>query len=228
MLLVLDIETLPARDQRTIDHIGARIKHPGNIKKPESIEKWIKEEKPAAIEEAVSKSGLNGLYGSVLCIGYKFDDQPTQVILCDSERETLDNFSSAIKKSISSLSSVSIHGWTSEGITLVGHNHVNFDLRFLFQRFCINGVKPPHILPFHAKPWDKGVFDTMTMWAGAGNFVSLDDLCFAFGIESSKGELDGSKVAQYYAEGRIQEIKDYCAGDVEKTYEVYKRMTFGA
>lgn len=219
MILTLDIETLPARDQRTIDRIGAHIKHPGNIKKPESIEKWIKEEKPAAIEEAVSKSGLNGLYGSVLCSGYKIDDQPTQVILCDSERDTLAQFAEALN----CLDSFRIHP-----LTVVGHNHVNFDLRFLLQRFCIKGVKPPHILPFHAKPWDKGVFDTMVQWAGAGNFVSLDNLCFAFGIESSKGDLDGSKVAQYYAEGRIQEIKDYCAGDVDKTYEVYKRMTFGA
>lgn len=216
-VLSLDIETLPARDQRTIDRIGARIKHPGNIKKPESIAKWEAEEKPAAIDEAVAKSGLNGLYGSVLCIGYKFDDQPTQVILCDSERDTLAQFAEAIN----SLESHQIHP-----LTVVGHNHVNFDLRFLFQRFCINGINPPHVLPFHAKPWDKGVFDTMVQWAGVGNFVSLDDLCFAFGIESSKGDLDGSKVAQYYADGRIEEIKAYCVGDVDKTFEVYQRMVF--
>lgn len=219
MILTLDIETLPARDQRTIDRIGQRVKVPGALKKQESIEKWIKEEKPAAIDEAVAKSGLNGLYGSVLCIGYKFDDQPTKVILCDSERDTLAQFAEAIN----SLDSHQIHP-----LTVVGHNHVNFDLRFMFQRFCINGIKPPFILPFHAKPWDKGVFDTMVQWAGAGNFVSLDDLCFAFGIESSKGDLDGSKVAQYYAEGKIDEIKAYCAGDVDKTFEVYQRMTFGA
>lgn len=219
MILTLDIETLPARDQRTIERIGARIKHPGNIKKPESIAKWEAEEKPAAIEEAVAKSGLNGLYGSVLCIGYKFDEQPTQVILCDSERDTLAAFADAIN---------SINSFKIQPLTTVGHNLVNFDLRFLFQRFCINGIRPPFMLPFHAKPWDKGVFDTMVQWAGAGNFVSLDDLCFAFGIESSKGDLDGSKVAQYYADGRTDEIKTYCAADVEKTFEVYQRMTFGA
>lgn len=219
MILTLDIETLPARDQRTIGRIGARIKHPGNIKKPESIAKWEAEEKPAAIEEAVAKSGLNGLYGCVLCIGYKFDDLPTQVILCESEPDTLAAFADAIN---------SIDSFKIQPLTTVGHNLVNFDLRFLFQRFCINGIKPPFILPFHAKPWDKGLFDTMVQWAGAGNFVSLDDLCFAFGIESSKGDLDGSKVAQYYSDGRIDEIKDYCAADVDKTFEAYQRMTFGA
>lgn len=219
MILTFDIETLPASDKRTIDRIGQRVKVPGALKKQESIEKWIKEEKQSAIDEAVAKSGLNGLYGSVLCIGYKFDDHPTQVILCESERDTLYQFT----KVMDLLSSNEIHP-----LTVVGHNHVNFDLRFLFQRFCINGVKPPHFLPFQAKPWDKGVFDTMVQWAGAGNFVSLDDLCFAFGIESSKGDLDGSKVAQYYAEGKIEEIKAYCAGDVDKTFEVYQRMTFGA
>lgn len=214
MILTFDIETVPATDERAAKRIAERIKPPGTLKKAESIQKWIEEEKESAVQEAVSKTGLNGLYGSVLCIGYKIDDKPSECILSESEADTLYEFGLLMQ---------SFKTFDIQPLTVVGHNLVNFDLRFLYQRYCVHGMeKPPHI-PFHAKPWDSTVFDTMVKWAGAGNFVSLDDLCFAFGIEG-KGDMDGSKVAQYYAEGRIAEIAQYCKDDVEKTYSVFERM----
>lgn len=218
MILTLDIETLPTEKPEVIERIAGKIKPPGTLKKQESIDKWHAEEKENAIREAVNKTGLSGIYGSALCVGYKIDDNKAEVILESTEKETLQNFA----EKINSLPTREIFG-----LKTVGHNLINFDLRFLFQRFCINGIAPPSCLPFHAKPWDKNVFDTMMMFAGVGNFVSLDDLCFAFGIESSKGDLDGSKVFEYYKAGKIEEIKAYCADDVEKTYQVFQRMNFG-
>jgi hypothetical protein len=214
MILTLDIETLPATSERVAKRIADKIKPPGTLKKAESIQKWIDEEKESAIQEAIAKTGLNGLYGSVLCIGYKIDDKPADCILGESEADTLHEFNLLMQ----SFKTFDVHP-----LTVAGHNLVNFDLRFLYQRYCVNGMKKPPHIPFHAKPWDATVFDTMVKWAGAGNFVSLDDLCFAFDLEG-KGDMDGSKVAQYYAEGRIAEIARYCKDDVEKTYNVFQRM----
>lgn len=65
----------------------------------------------------------------------------------------------------------------------------------------------------------------MSKWAGFGNRVKLDTLAQAFGV-GGKGDIDGSMVHDYYAAGRINELIEYCANDVEMTRAVYKRMTF--
>ncbi|WP_284692740.1 3'-5' exonuclease, partial [Escherichia coli] len=36
----------------------------------------------------------------------------------------------------------------------IGHNIAEFDLKFLFQRAVVLGVKPPKVIPFGARPWD--------------------------------------------------------------------------
>lgn len=214
MIITLDIETLPTNDEKIAARIASKIKHPGNIKKAESIAKWEAEERPEAIRDAISKTGLNGAYGSVVCIGYKINDEPAECIHESSENETLLHFGDCLR---------SIEAHNVHPLTVVGHNHVNFDLRFLFQRYCVNDIeKPPH-MPFHAKQWDDRVFDTMAMWAGPGNFVSLDDVCFALNIPG-KSDMDGSMVAEYHAQGRTAEIIQYCKNDVEKTYAVYQRL----
>jgi hypothetical protein len=112
----------------------------------------------------------------------------------------------------------------------IGHNLVGFDLRFLYQRSVMLGIRPPVWLPINAKPWDDSVFDTMTAWAGFGNRVSLDKLCRAFGI-AAKGseigeEIDGSKVYDFVKAGRIKDVAKYCAADVERTRQVHRRLTF--
>lgn len=112
----------------------------------------------------------------------------------------------------------------------VGHNVIDFDLRFMFQRSVMLGVRPPACIPFDAKPWDGSVFDTMTAWAGARNRVTMDKLCKVFGIEAKgseiEDEIDGSKVWDFVKDGRISDVAKYCAGDVARTRSIYKRLTF--
>lgn len=110
----------------------------------------------------------------------------------------------------------------------IGHNHVTFDLPFIWKRAIILGIKPPAFLPRNPRPWDNDiVFDTMTQWAGAGNRISMDALCSALGIPG-KGGMDGLMVWDYVRSGRIEEVAEYCAGDVERTRAIYKRLTFQA
>ncbi len=113
-------------------------------------------------------------------------------------------------------------------ITIVGHNLQSFDIRFLWQRYVVNGIRPHAIISaaVHAKSYDSRVFDTMTHFAGWGNRISLDKLCLALSIPSPKGDMDGSMVGKYVADGRIAEVAAYCKKDVIATREAYKRMTF--
>jgi DNA polymerase elongation subunit (family B) len=108
---------------------------------------------------------------------------------------------------------------------LVGHNIIGFDLPFIFQRclvHCISAKPLVDLREFNVR----GVFDTMHhWWLGAKRFVSLDDIAWALGIESSKTEaVEGSKVFDLYQAGRLSEIREYNLNDVRLTRKVYERM----
>jgi predicted PolB exonuclease-like 3'-5' exonuclease len=62
-------------------------------------------------------------------------------------------------------------------------------------------------------------------WLGAKRNVSLDDLAWALGIESSKtAEVEGSKVFELYQAGRLELIREYNLNDVRLTRKIYERM----
>ena len=93
--LFLDLETCNATSDIAKELIAENIKPPGTIKKPESLLKWHDEKKPQAIMDAIGKTGLNGLYGEIVCIGYAVDDNPAVTISRDvggSEKELLASF----------------------------------------------------------------------------------------------------------------------------------------
>ncbi len=112
-------------------------------------------------------------------------------------------------------------------LTIVGHNVAGFDLPFLKHRSLINSVKPPSqiIKAMAAKPWDSCIADTMLMWSSdSQKRASMDKLCRVFGIPG-KGDFDGSMVADTWPVDPHKVI-EYCADDVRRTREIYKRLTF--
>jgi len=81
----------------------------------------------------------------------------------------------------------------------------------------------PTSFPRDPKPWDKAVQDTMIMWAGARDFISMDKLCGILGI-SGKAGFDGSMVAEAWAKGDHDTIAEYCKDDIYRTREIHKRF----
>lgn len=108
---------------------------------------------------------------------------------------------------------------------LVGHNILGFDLPFIFQRCLVHEIQ---VRPFvNLADYNvRGVFDTMhRWWLGARRHVSLDDVAWALGIESSKtAEVEGSKVFDLYQAGKLDQIRDYNLNDVRVTRKIYERM----
>lgn len=221
MNLYLDIETLPTDRADVRDFIASTVTHPGNISKAETIAKWNEENRPAAIDEAVAKTGLDGSFGRVCVIGWAFDDHDVSTIWNDKrEDRVLSDFA---------LSLSAIPLTEQYQTTVIGHNVSAFDLRFLIQRFIVNGIKPPLVIQraAQAKPWEADkVFDTMIQWAGVGNRISLEKLCLALSIPTPKSDITGAIVAAAVAAGRIAEVAAYCEGDVEAARAVHRRMTF--
>lgn len=220
--IYFDIETLPSADLAVIAEIEAGIRPPGNLKKAETIEAWERDEKPSVVAEAIKKTGLDGTYGRICCIGFAADDDPVECVYGEQEDEILSGFFRWLN------GAARISDYTErQSAVFVGHNVLSFDLRFLWQRCVVNGIRPPSVIPFNAKPWDGKVFDTMTTWnPERERRISLDKLCRALGMPSSKGDLDGSKVAEYWQAGRQQEVAAYCMADVEAVRQCHRRMIF--
>lgn len=240
--LYIDIETIPANRPEVLAYIAAtaaddlatalaEVKAPGNYKDEAKIAEYItskraelQAEHEKTIAAKVSKTGLDGAFGRVCVIGWAFNDgKPRTLLNADNEAALLTCFADEMAEAIN-------HS-TEFATCVIGHNVSSFDLRFLVQRFIVNGIRPPMVIQraAQAKPWESDkVFDTMVQWAGVGNRISLDKLCLALGIPSPKGDMDGSMVAEYVAAGRIEEVAAYCERDVEAARAVHQRMTFAA
>jgi predicted PolB exonuclease-like 3'-5' exonuclease len=108
----------------------------------------------------------------------------------------------------------------------VGHNILDFDLRFIYQRSVIHQIRPSREIPF-ARFRNAPIYDTMQEWSKWGReHASLDALSKALGVPSPKENLDGSKVYPYYRDGKLTEICEYCKRDVDSVRQVYRWLTF--
>lgn len=223
--LHVDVETIPAQAEWVREAIAENIKHPGNIKKPESIEAWMNDKAPAAIDAELAKTSFNGGVGELICIGYAFDDDEVQLDgrkLGESEGDMIQNFADAIARDMDK-------GHTkNERYTWIGHYITGFDLHFLWQRCIVNGIKLPIDIPHTAKPWHSGVFDTCHEWKmDTSGFGSLSDVCRILGIERDPDDIPGSEVWSAIQCGDYGKVFHHCREDVADCREVYKRIRSG-
>ena len=226
----MDIETIALPDFR--ERIGPHLERTmrlGNMRF-EQQQRYLDD--IAAEEERCYQLGaLSAASGRVLCIavhvgpipGLEFEGvqlgESEYVFGIDQdaneqdEKQTLSSFLNFMK------------GFDPEIDEIVGHNIIGFDLPFIFQRCLAHCLPAPPFVDlsdYHVR----GVFDTMHhWWLGAKRFVSLDDIAWALGFESSKtAEVEGSKVFDLYTAGRLADIREYNLNDVRVTRKVYERM----
>jgi predicted PolB exonuclease-like 3'-5' exonuclease len=122
--------------------------------------------------------------------------------------------------------------------TLVTWNGSGFDLPVLHYRGLVNGVTAPRY-------WELGEDDSSFKWnnyigrfhlrhtdlmdvlAGYNPraFAPLEDLAVMLGLPGKMG-MSGSKVWDYYQDGKLEEIRDYCETDALNTYLVYLHWQF--
>lgn len=230
----LDIECIGTEDDAVIAEISTPILDkaiadaeavapPKNYTKIETITEWwettgnpkvkaIKEAAEQDVKDAIAKTSFDGALGKIICIGHAVEDDPVESLIGD-EGSMLELFFSEFRPGAEYI--------------FVGHNIAGFDLKYLWKRAVILGIRPPRQIPFKAKPWDNAVFDTMAQWdSDPSKRISQDKLCKALGIPTSKGDMDGSMVWDKWREGKIEEIALYCRKDVEAVRQIHKRMTF--
>lgn len=114
-------------------------------------------------------------------------------------------------------------------ICLVSFNGRGFDAPFLMLRSGVYHIRPSRNL-MNGTKWNyrdhTDLADELSYFgyqtSGPLRRFNFDFYARAFGIPSPKGEgIDGSKVGDFYNEGRIEEIAEYCMRDVRATWELY-------
>lgn len=216
--IYIDIETIPGQAEWIKEEAKAKVRAPGTMKKAETIYAWMRDNAESAADDLWRKTGLDGSRGEIICIAWAINDGDPLTVYRDG---TNDSEGAMLTEFYSHMKSVSMNAqW-------IGHYITGFDLRFIWQRSVINGVKPSVKIPYDAKPWSNEVFDTKIEWSGmqSTGTGSLDSVCKALGYDG-KGDIDGSKVWDYVKAGRIDEVVEYCKDDVHKARLLHKRMTF--
>ena len=85
-IIHIDVESVPP--DLTSDEIDAlvRSKIPGNLSRPETIAKWIEQNR----DRIYRRLSLDVMRARVLCIGFAIGDEPPRCIWESTERETLE------------------------------------------------------------------------------------------------------------------------------------------
>ncbi len=216
MNIFIDIETIRSSRKDLRAHFEDVLEAPKTMSKEETIKDWWDNKADGVLDDKIDGTSLNGDYGEIISISWALDERPVRNkyrMHGESEASLLMEFITALNGEVG-----------KSRITLwVGHNILNFDLPFLWKRFIINNVPIPSDMPINPKPWNHCVLDTST-WAGNGKYISQNELCFILGTEQKPDGIDGSKVGEFYREGRHQEIIEYNNYDTETVRKNYKRM----
>ena len=218
--IFLDIETLPASDAvwkqlppKVRDDLAAKFRKTGTPKQK--------------MDEAYRRTSLIGDLGRILCIGLLVEDeqQGSPVVLgWDEAAGRFREDEPALLRELWD----ALRDFEAHRDLLIGHNVLEFDLRFIHQRSVVHRVKPSVELSLRRYS-SQPVFDTMQEWSkwSRQERVSLDRIALALGLASSKTEeISGATVYDRYLEGQHRLIREYCAADVVLTRAVYRRMTF--
>jgi predicted PolB exonuclease-like 3'-5' exonuclease len=109
---------------------------------------------------------------------------------------------------------------------LISFNGHGFDLPVLRYRAMLHGLSAPGLSS--RSYYNRYTDDCLDLCDALASFdarskMSLDALCRVLGIAGKPAGIDGSKVSEYVAAGRLQEVADYCETDIVNTYLLYLR-----
>lgn len=211
MKLVLDIETAGALRPEMEAFLIENVKPNAGLKDPIKIVQDIADKKAAIVEKAALKATRGKIIALGTCV---YDDHSgvwsdPHVFTNEAESLTIlwEFFSNPTTR------------------TLITYNGLNFDLPYCIQRSMMLGIKvPANVRPLFLNKYKDHHVDLMQLWTCGvyGEYVTLKELCIAFGIEPPKG--DGGEVPRLYAEGKMDEIVAHCREDLRATKELYERM----
>jgi DNA polymerase elongation subunit (family B) len=219
-LFYFDIETVP--EYRNID----LLQHNDNrgyllFKKKYDSSPWLQEKNQLIDYAYLNNAGTFSTFGKIVCIsfGYYNDKVPQGYsvfsIYGDDEQDILKQFQSIIDKV------------SKRHMILCGYRIKSFDIPYIVHKFNKYNIEPPKLLDIYSKkPWEIPAFDLADEWKQQFKYyVSLDEVAYELGVDSSKDDMDGSMVCKvYWEDNDLIRIKNYCEKDVLTTLRIAEKM----
>ena len=198
--LVVDIETV-GQDPDSIP--------------PRALEILLgKAEDEDARSAIIDRMGLDPCTGRIICIGVHWIEMDRSRAYCQSdERELLSNFWSDLVQ--------------VRPTRFVTFNGKSFDFPYINVRSALLGVLAPRDLLLDTRRFatDRH-FDVREALTNYDRYKkgTLEFFCEVFGVDSPKDGIDGSQVGEYFKQGRLEEIANYCLADCKATGELYSKL----
>lgn len=149
-----------------------------------------------------------------ISVGYINDDAIVVKSLEGTEEEMLKEFYS-ISTNFKYLCGANILGWD---VPLC---------RIRLSTYCkVTDIIPDNFNDSGKKPWNlSGLIDIFDLYKGTHYAnASLEELCYLYGVDTPKDDLNGSEISNAFYNGEIDRIKEYCTQDVVATINVFNRM----
>lgn len=159
-------------------------------------------------------------FGRVVCVSFGYEDSgefKTKSFYGENEKQILESVNKTLIK--------------SKSFVLAGFNIKKFDINYLFKRMLISELKPADaLICFNKKPWEVQYFDLVDVYNNGSSVDSvanmgLEAILTCFDIPSPKEETSGEQVSDiFWKDKDYLRIARYCEKDVEKTYQLTKKI----
>ena len=211
--LVFDIETVPATDRRGL---------------PQTIAESLAKHAQRMDSDEAKVMGLSPFFGKVvsLAVGDADDLERITVLVVPPDDHPLTDAPDWVRPVTEAQLLQAWWTLAAAAETIISYNGRGFDVPFLVTRSLIHRIPARVDLlsnRFALRP-HLDLYRALTAGERSLGPSSLDVVCWALGIESPKGQMDGSMVAPTYAKGDIVKIAEYNAQDVRATAMVYREM----
>lgn len=144
------------------------------------------------------------------CRWEDFDEVPGTKVFRGNEREILGEF------------------WrlASEWGTVITYNGRGYDGPVLLTRSAMLDIKPTRMLSGYRYQVREhcDLMEVLNFFGAARESFSLDYWCRRFGVESPKGRMDGSMVADKARKGHYDDIAEYCLRDTRATADLFRKL----
>ena len=201
----------------------------------ENVQKYLIK-RQGSLEDAKGILGLNPLVSKIIVISIMDIEQKKIFTFMESENNDL--FSAKDKKELEGKYEIIYktgdertiieYFWhkIAECNKYITYNGRSFDIPFILHRSMFHRIKPTRKLMTNRYYADThfDIYDMLTFYNATYGY-SLEMWCRTMGISNPKEKgLDGSKVGEYYHNGKIEEIAAYCNRDVIATAELDNRV----
>lgn len=224
-VIVVDIETVGENwaeiDDETQKILVDRVKKQPN---------YSEETDPTAIAEELL--GLQPFTGRIVVIGVYDLDSSKSVVWFDNEQESSEAVEEGDCKYLPASEKEMLEKFWALATRyqqFVTYSGRSLDMPFLLLRSAIHGIKPSkdlmrsrYLYQMSADAQHIDLFEQLSFYGAVNRLGGLHLACRAFGITTPKdGEIDGSKVGEFFKNKKYLDIARYNARDLSSTAKLY-------